>query len=153
VEPLIARLADADAGVRRAAAGALGSLKDPRAVEPLIARLADADTSVRRVAAGALVRIGDMHGISALKGLLGSKKSNEREFALEALAQREEEIDRQLLSQDLDGLAPWLNIAQPLTNSWVHHAAKARGWEIDEVRRRFERLAKEYGFTLKWQPQ
>jgi HEAT repeat protein len=46
VSPLIAALKDADAQVRRNAAGALGGIKDPRAVEPLLAALNKRDLAV-----------------------------------------------------------------------------------------------------------
>ncbi len=47
-----------DAGVRRAAAEALGQIRDATAVEPLIAALRDQDTGVRMRAAEALGRLG-----------------------------------------------------------------------------------------------
>ena len=53
--PLITALKDEDGDVRRAAAAALGELKDPRAVEPLISALKDGD--VRNTAARVLGEI------------------------------------------------------------------------------------------------
>jgi vesicle coat complex subunit len=55
--PLISALKDEDGDVRRAAAGALGELKDPRAVEPLISALKDENVSVREAAAASLEEI------------------------------------------------------------------------------------------------
>ena len=58
VEPLIAALGDADEGVRKAAAEALGQIGDARAVEPLIGALKGRDDRVRKAAAGALEALG-----------------------------------------------------------------------------------------------
>ena len=58
VEPLIAALKDTDEEVRRAAAEALGKIKDRRAVEPLSAAFKDTDKDVRQAAAVSLDRLG-----------------------------------------------------------------------------------------------
>ncbi len=58
MEPLIQALKDVDSNVRKAAAEALGEIKDPRAVEPLIQALKDGYLIVRQLAAEALVSIG-----------------------------------------------------------------------------------------------
>ena len=58
MEPLIAALKDGDSDVRKAAAEALGEIKDPRAVEPLIAALKDEYSYVRQAAAEALDHLG-----------------------------------------------------------------------------------------------
>ena len=47
------KLANPDPRVRRAAAKALGKLKDPRALEPLIRALEDKEPTVREAAAHA----------------------------------------------------------------------------------------------------
>ena len=52
--PLIPLLTDSEAGVRRQAAWALGSLGDARALEPLLTALKDTDAAVRRQAAWAV---------------------------------------------------------------------------------------------------
>jgi HEAT repeat protein len=59
VEALIESLGDRDAGVRSAAAWALGEIEDSRAIEPLTRALAeDPDPAVRSQAARALGEIG-----------------------------------------------------------------------------------------------
>src|SRR5207302_1889040 len=50
-------LADPDADDREAAAMALGSLRDPRAIGPLVLALKDPNSSVRGIAAATLSRI------------------------------------------------------------------------------------------------
>jgi HEAT repeat protein len=74
VEPLLARLQDADAIVRWAAAEALGALQDPRAVEPLLARLQDADPSVRWAAALALGALRDPRALESLAAIALRRK-------------------------------------------------------------------------------
>ncbi|MBD2506861.1 HEAT repeat domain-containing protein [Nostoc muscorum FACHB-395] len=66
VEPLIAKLNDADSDVRRAVAEALGEIKDTRAVEPLIAKLNDADNFVQQAVAWALGEIKDARALEPL---------------------------------------------------------------------------------------
>jgi len=58
VEPLIPRLNDGDAGVRKVAASVLGKIGDARAVGPLIAALKDSDSKVRLAATEALDKRG-----------------------------------------------------------------------------------------------
>lgn len=67
VEPLIAALEDKESSVRGGAAGALGDLRDARAVEPLIAALKDKEYWVREAAAVALRRIGGEEAKGALR--------------------------------------------------------------------------------------
>jgi len=68
IEGIIATLKDKDGDVRRAAAWALGELKDPRAVEPLISALKDEDVIVRYIAAEALEKItGKNFGVDEAK--------------------------------------------------------------------------------------
>ena len=67
LKPLIALLTDTDAGVRQAAAEALGKLGDPRAVQPLIAALTDTNA---RVVARALGELGDRRAVQPLIALL-----------------------------------------------------------------------------------
>jgi HEAT repeat protein len=56
IEPLLARLDDPDASVRRSVAYALGNLGSERAIEPLLAWLDDPDASMRIMALEALAR-------------------------------------------------------------------------------------------------
>ena len=67
---LVRRLGDPDEWMRRAAAEALGELKDPRAVEPLMTMLKDSSSAVRCFAARALGNIGDPRAVEPLIALL-----------------------------------------------------------------------------------
>jgi HEAT repeat protein len=148
VDPLIARLTDDNPQVRWTAAEALGSLGDAKAVDPLIARLTDDSPRIQDYVAYALGRIGQADGLQALERLLQSDVPEERRPALGGLAQREEQNDRRLLSRDLDGLGPWLDVRDTVTASWIRYAAQGLGLPSAEVRKRYERLAQKYGLIL-----
>src|SRR6185436_6029589 len=63
IDALVGALKDSDAGVRRQAAAALGSLRNPRAVQGLVAALKDADADVRVRVVSALGEIGDRQAV------------------------------------------------------------------------------------------
>jgi len=87
VEGLIKALGyQKDASVRQAAAGALGQMRDPRAVQPLIAALKDSDRHVPETAAEALVKIGTP-AVEPLIVALKDSDSNVRRLAAGALGQ------------------------------------------------------------------
>jgi HEAT repeat protein len=82
VEPLIAALKDQYSWTRKAAAEALGEIKDRRAVEPLIAALKDQYSWARQAASEALVKI----GAPAVEPLIAALKDKDvRASATEAL--------------------------------------------------------------------
>jgi HEAT repeat protein len=78
VDQQIASLKSPDAAVRENAAGALGILKDPRAVEPLIGALQDPEVKVRYTAATSLGMIKDQRAVAPLIPLL-----KERDFEMQ----------------------------------------------------------------------
>ena len=86
-DPLIAALQDEDAGVRAAAAGALGAFRDtPGVVEALTQALQqDDDEQVRVSAAASLGELGDERAIPALQAVLWDPASRVRRFAAYAL--------------------------------------------------------------------
>ena len=83
----IAALKDKDEYVRKAAAYALGKIKDPRAVEPLIAALKDHNSDVREAAAYALGKIKDPRAVEPLIAALKDEDSDVRKAAAEALGE------------------------------------------------------------------
>ena len=83
VEPLIAALKDQYSWARKAAAEALGEIKDPRAVEPLIAALES--SGMRYSAAKALGKIGDARAVEPLIAALKDEYVGTRAAAAEAL--------------------------------------------------------------------
>ncbi|HYC20073.1 MAG TPA: HEAT repeat domain-containing protein, partial [Candidatus Bathyarchaeia archaeon] len=72
--------------VRRAAAEALGTIGDGRAVEPLVKALNDSDWLVRRKAAEALGTIGDGRAVEPLVKALNDADSDVRKSVAEALS-------------------------------------------------------------------
>ncbi len=84
-EPLLIHLQDPDAGVRWAAALALGRIGAPCAVEPLIAVLGDEDDMVRMMAAHALGKIGDPRAGAALTERLDDESTWVQMAAVPAL--------------------------------------------------------------------
>jgi HEAT repeat protein len=72
---------------RRVAAGALGAIRDPRAVVPLIDVLSNGDPDVQPHAARALGEIRDPRALEALVRASGDPRTDVRDAALEALDQ------------------------------------------------------------------
>ncbi|MGZ6268406.1 MAG: HEAT repeat domain-containing protein, partial [Candidatus Limnocylindrales bacterium] len=78
VQGLIKALSYKDPAVRRAAADALGPLKDPIAVEPLAAGLRDEDPRVRRSCVEALAIRGGLRVIDPLVAALADADADVR---------------------------------------------------------------------------
>jgi HEAT repeat protein len=76
---------DDQQGVNEMAALALGEIGDPRAVEPLTKTLGNENWEVRSSAAKALGKIGDDRAIDPLINLLRDKNENVRWHAVQAL--------------------------------------------------------------------
>ncbi|MFL5733823.1 MAG: HEAT repeat domain-containing protein [Chloroflexia bacterium] len=89
VLPLIGTLGDENDTIRYYVVGALGDIRDPRAVEPLIqTALNDEDEEVRSRAIEALVEIGDVRAVDPLLHLLqNSQESLIRCFAAKGLGE------------------------------------------------------------------
>ncbi len=83
--PLLARLDDDDAEVRIAAAEALASMNDPRAVVPLVGRARDSAPEVRVAVYRALGELADRRAAAALIQSLRDDDENARLAAIAAL--------------------------------------------------------------------
>jgi hypothetical protein len=59
-----------------------------------------------------------------------------------------DEIDRELHSQNLDALIPWLGPESPIADDRIAKAAKQLKRPPQEIRERYERLAKQFGLKL-----
>jgi HEAT repeat protein len=113
-----------EAGVRRAAAQALGENPGPMAVEPLIAALKDQDAQVRVAAVAALGRQRDARAAESLAALLRRGVFELREAAAEALGQ----------TGDARAVPPLLGALRDPEHSVRRIAAGALdllGWEPD----------------------
>jgi HEAT repeat protein len=149
LEPLIAKLNDADSDVQRAVAGALGEIKDARALEPLIAKLNDADSDVQEAVEAALVKLGDAKTIQKLLNRLSSENQNMRVITLRALSWIcQDKIDRKLLSRDVDALNPFLDPTEEIDEERVNYAADQLEISVEDVRRRYQTLAQQFGLRL-----
>lgn len=76
---------DEQQGMNEMAALALGEIGDPRAVEPLNSTLGDENWEVRSSAAKALGKIGDKRAVDPLINLLRDRNENVRWHTLQAL--------------------------------------------------------------------
>jgi len=151
VEPLIAKLDDEDKDVRYAACNALGEIKDMRAVEPLIAKLDDEDKDVRRVACRALGEIKDVRAVEPLIAKLDDESDRGRKAALEALAKiTRDETDQKLLSEYFDARYSWLDPKEPIAHARIAKAAEILELPPEEIQRRYEALAQQFGLILEW---
>ena len=92
IAALIERLKDTDAGVRHAAANALGNLRSRMAVLPLIAILNDRNKDVRQAACDALGNLHDTRAVPALVVRMSDDSEEVREQALDALSNFAEEL-------------------------------------------------------------
>ena len=94
-----------------------------------------------------------MGGETAVGPLIASLEDSElvvRRAALGALALGLEQIDRKLLSRDLDGLRPFLDPRQPIPEAFAQQAASELGLPPDEVEARYGALAERFGLRLAW---
>ncbi|MBP5973974.1 HEAT repeat domain-containing protein [Brasilonema sp. CT11] len=155
VEPLIAKLDDSDKDVRYAVAIALGKIKDQRAVEPLIAKLDDSDkdvlyaVEVRYALEEALVELEHTETITVLFERLSSDEHKTRVMALEALSPTcKDEVDRKLLSRNLDAFNPFLDPQEEIDEERVRDAAEALEISVEEVRSRYQALAQQFPLKL-----
>ena len=148
VEALTARLEDEDASVRRTAAAALGKIGGERAVEALTARLEDEDADVRQSAAAALGKSGGERAVEALTARLEDEDADVRRAALGSLARRLDDVDRRLLTRDLDGFDAFLDPREQFSRAQIDGAALKLNLSVDEVRTRYEALAGGFGLRL-----
>jgi hypothetical protein len=127
----------------------LGNIKYCRAVELLITKLDDKE--VGSSAAWALGKLKDSRAVEPLVAKLYDEDSNVRNEALKALANICcDEIDQKLLSRDIDAEYPWLDPKKTITEERVADAASELELTQEEVRQRYEDLARAFHLTLAW---
>jgi HEAT repeat protein len=85
VDPLVAALDDANDGVRRAAALALGRIRDPRATDALV-RALETRHELWQEASAALATSGDERLLERLTPLLDAESTSVRRGAIRAIA-------------------------------------------------------------------
>ena len=128
--------------------------KNLYAVEPLIKKMEDEDEKIE-IRVAAIKELGnkkDMRVMGHIFIKMSDKNAEMRTAALAALAILcEYETDRKLLTKELDGESSWFDPQKPIEKKMIERAAK-KLVEIpeEEVRQRYERLAKKYHLKLEW---
>jgi len=130
---------------------ALAAIANDEAISILLEKLEDPVELTRKRAGEALGQSGRPEAFDLLDGRLEVAYPDVREAVLEgALEALDDEIDRKLLSRDLDGLTPYLDIQQQIDATWVATASAALGLDEAEVKGRLEALVPMFGLRLEW---
>ncbi len=148
VEPLLARLDDAVVPVRVAVVEALGNLGREEAVEPLLARLDDAEVPVRVAVVEALGKLGFKDAVEPLLARLDDPDERVRRVLVSSLASERSEIDRILLSRDLDGAAPGIDPRETINSDRIVNAATRLKIAPEEARAAYQALAADFHLTI-----
>jgi HEAT repeat protein len=143
-------LNDPDTEIRRNVIELLGQTDDHQAIAALQAMLNDPDVSLGAAAAEALVALGAPEGIAQRARFLASSDSKMRTSAVQAYSQRRDRHDRQLLSHDLDGTAPWIDPQEPITEDRLVSASRKLRVTPEKVRSRWEVMATDLNLKLSW---
>lgn len=154
VDALLARLLDREEeqeNIRHVAVSTLGQIGDERAIDGLLARFLDAKEKpyIQQEAAKALGKIGGERATEVLKPYLENEEKELCRAALGGLAQTcEDELDRKLLSSDLDGIGPWLDPQAAITAALVAKASEKLEQPAEEIASRYKELAQRFGLTM-----
>jgi HEAT repeat protein len=127
-------------GIALRAAGGPGW--DPAVIAKLVVLLESEESDLVRLESARWLSYAEHPDAEpALRGLLRAADSKVRCAALAVLARDLDKPDRQLVTEDIDGVAPFLDPMEPITATWMAHAAEETGKRIDEVHRDYARLA------------
>ncbi|NUP21341.1 MAG: HEAT repeat domain-containing protein [Streptomyces sp.] len=159
VEPLLSTLRDAvgtsaaDDELLATIVEALVGIGDPRALQPL-SQLREIQTPrLRFRVPAARAALGDTVALDTLHEAMERDIAAARRNALWSLAVLEsEEVDRVLLSKDHDGVAPGIDPQERIEESVLPVYATAARLPLQQVRSRYEELAKRYPLRLSWRP-
>ncbi|MEK8020539.1 MAG: HEAT repeat domain-containing protein [Candidatus Parabeggiatoa sp.] len=122
-----------------------------RAVELLIAKLDDKE--VGHSAAWALGELKDSRAVEPLIAKLDDEDSDVRIEALGALGKIcRDNLDQKLLSKHFESWN-WLDPKETITEERIAKAASKLKLTHEEVRQRYEDLARAFNFKLAWQSQ
>ncbi|MEA5569380.1 HEAT repeat domain-containing protein, partial [Anabaena sp. UHCC 0399] len=121
VEPLIAKLNDADDDVQQAIETALVQLGNEETIETLLDRLSNCDNQHMRI------------------------------MTLKALSWTcEDEIDRKLLSRDIYLFNVFFYMQEEIDEEQVRFAAEQLKISVEDVCKRYQKLARKFGLKLKF---
>jgi hypothetical protein len=121
-----------------------------RAEKPLVFWLENPFADVRRVVAKALGAIKSETAVEPLIARLEDEDAGVRRAALCGLVQGLEEIDRKMLSRDLNGFYPFLDPRKPINDAFAKRAASELELTVEDVQVRYEKLAARFGLHLAW---
>jgi HEAT repeat protein len=149
---LIARLEDQSELVLKAAVEAIGQIGEPQAVEKLTVILQCENKEIRQEAAKALAMIGNSQAIDLLINTLSAPDRDTRIEALEALSLLcKDGIDRKLLSEEFDAVQPFWDPLIEIDAERIDKATKVLKLPTEEVRARYEAIARLFPLKLEWQ--
>jgi len=154
VDALLALLADKQGLNNVPTAEALGQNGDVRAVDALLAVLADKQKvdDVWKATVQALGKLGGEGTLVLRQKLLNDRDKEIRFAALDALSRNcQDNIERQLLSRDLDALPPSIDPQAPIGEARVKAAAEKLNQSCDEIRSHYQSLADQFDLKLEWQ--
>lgn len=135
--------------MKRTAIFALSALGDTRAIEPLTKTLSDHDSTVRVLAMAALARFDDAEGLQLLRSELTSADRSARIRACGAIGQTAtDQTEHWLLSQNLNGSAPYLDPAKKIDERRIKRAAVKLNISTADVTHTYFRVAQRY--SLDW---
>ena len=152
VDILLSHLPTRPTFTKRAIIEALGNIGDDRVTYSLINAIEDAEEKqdILEEAAVALGKIGGEQAIEVLKLWLQDEDQKLRCSALGGFAQTcEDKLDRSLLSRYLVDGGPWLDPQAPITSACINEAAELLVEQpVEEIARRYKKLAQQFGLTL-----
>lgn len=141
-QALVRKLSDRDVRVRQAAIRGIGRSGDSGAIALLLPMLTMANRSVRLSAAMTLSHLGDPRGRRAVEVILSSRSSATRRAAVGEAARLMEDVQMaRLLSEDLDGIQPWIDPAVPVAAERVRSAATALDIDIEHATKLYLSIA------------
>ena len=104
---------------------------------------------MQQIIEAALVKLGDAKTIQNLLNRLSSENKNIRVITLKALSWIcQDQIDRKLLSRDVDALNPFLDPQEEIGEERVNYAAAQLKISVEDVRMRYQTLAQQFGLKL-----
>ncbi|SNX64172.1 TIR domain-containing protein [Streptomyces sp. TLI_55] len=144
-----------NATVYEAMARALGRLGDSRAKEPLLRLMTEHSLEPPSPVVAALAWLGVPLASSAVeRAMNGPSSPQHRAATLWSLASLEtDDHTRKLLSHDLDGRSPGRDPAQEIDEETLSISSEATDLPVEEVRARYEALARRYPLKLAWLPR
>jgi HEAT repeat protein len=115
----------------------------------LVGKLDDPDKYVRYAVERALAQLGHTQTLNILFERLSADDQETRVMALGALSRTcKDEVDRKLLSRDVDAVNLFLDPQEEIDEERVRYAAEELEISVEEVRSRYQALAEQFPLKL-----